>query len=121
VHGASVEVARATLSQLRAHGEADTASALFALERRVRPFNKYLEQELRDRPIAGGAITIDDVIALLEGDASRQRTIFRTVEQRAKEEGFGEVIAGWEPDVAWLRGEAGYREAASGGGGVARG
>lgn len=199
VHGAAVEVTRATLSQLRAHGEPDTASAwarplyaevdlrldksgevaalleekrelpagareklarntldayvnatyrslrhrlvgagtgarldaaesvpplltfLFALEGRVRPFNKYLEQELRDRPVAGGQITIDDVTALLEGDPRRQRTIFRTVEELAKEQGFEDVIAAWEPDVAWLRGEATYRETASGGGGVARG
>jgi hypothetical protein len=34
-----------------------------------------------------------------------QQALFRDAERLAREHGFGEVIDGWEPDVAWLRGE----------------
>lgn len=38
------------------------------------------------------------------GDCAAQREQFRAVEELARELGFGGVIDGWEPDVAWLRG-----------------
>ena len=82
---------------------------LFADEGRVRPFNKYLEQELRERPVAGGAITIDDVTALLDGDPARQQAVFREVERVARVRGLGDVLDAWEPDLAFLRGDAPYR------------
>ena len=85
---------------------------IFALENRVRPYNKYLEWELRHHPLEGW--TGDELLPLLDrvltGEADAQRELFRLIEEPARREGFGDVIDGWEPDVAWLRGEAGYRE-----------
>ena len=85
---------------------------IFALENRVRPYNKYLEWELRHHPLEGWIA--DELLPLLDrvltGEADAQRELFRLIEEPARREGFGDVIDGWEPDVAWLRGEAGYRE-----------
>jgi hypothetical protein len=86
--------------------------AVFALESRVRPFNKYLEWELRHHPLP--AWHPDTLLALLErvldGDADAQHELFRAVEHQARANGFGDAIDEWEPDVAWLRGVARYRE-----------
>jgi hypothetical protein len=85
---------------------------IFALAGRVRPYNKYLEWELRDHPLEGW--TADELLPLLDrvltGEADAQRELFRRIEEPARREGFGDVVEGWEPDVAWLRGETGYRE-----------
>jgi predicted nucleotidyltransferase len=85
---------------------------IFALENRVRPYNKYLEWELRHHPLDGW--NADELLPLLDrvlaGEADTQHELFRRIEEPARREGYGDVIDGWEPDVAWLRGEAGYRE-----------
>jgi hypothetical protein len=85
---------------------------IFALENRVRPYNKYLEWELRHHPLEGW--TADELLPLLDrvlaGEAEAQRELFRRIEEPARRAGFGDVIDGWQPDVDWLRGEAGYRE-----------
>lgn len=86
--------------------------AIFALEGRVRPFNKYLEWELRHHPLP--AWHPDTLLARLErvldGDRDAQHALFRELEGQARANGFDEAIDEWEPDVAWLRGDAGYRE-----------
>jgi predicted nucleotidyltransferase len=88
-------------------------TAIFAFEQRVRPFNKYLEWELREHPLREPAWAVEPFLPRVErisaGDAGEQRAMFRDVERVAREHGFGEVIDGWEPDVTWLRGEAEYR------------
>jgi hypothetical protein len=85
---------------------------IFALADRVRPYNKYLEWELRHHPLEGW--TADEFLPLLNrvltGEADAQHELFRLIEEPARREGFGDVVDGWEPDVAWLRGEGGYRE-----------
>ena len=85
---------------------------IFALEDRVRPYNKYLEWELRHHPLEGWKA--DELLPLLDrvltGDAETQRELFRRIEEAARRDGFGDVVDGWEPDVAWLRGEGGYRD-----------
>lgn len=76
----------------------------FALEGRVRPFNKYLRHELGQRPLP--TLAVDAIERIARDAAPRdQRAAFRHVEHRARERGFGSVIDGWEPDVPWLRGE----------------
>lgn len=82
---------------------------LFAAEGRVRPFNKYLENDLTHRPLAGGSITTEMLLALLDGDVAEQHAVFRVVEQIAREHAVGDVVDAWEPDVPWLRGQAPYR------------
>jgi hypothetical protein len=84
---------------------------IFALEDRVRPYNKYLEWELRHHSLADW--TADDLVPLLDrvltGQAEAQRELFSRIEPIARREGYGDVVDGWEPDVEWLRGEAEYR------------
>ena len=84
---------------------------IFALEDRVRPYNKYLEWELRHHPLEGW--TADDLLPLLDrvltGEQGAQHELFNLVEKSARRDGFGDVVDGWEPDVEWLRGQAEYR------------
>jgi len=86
---------------------------IFALEDRVRPYNKYLEWELRHHSL--GDWTAETLLPLLDrvltGEPEAQRELFKLIEPLARGEGFGDVVDSWEPDVAWLRGEAEYRSA----------
>jgi hypothetical protein len=82
---------------------------LFAIDGRVRPFAKYLEVEVADR-----ALAIPDLVPRLASllaapDPAAQRALFRDVEAVARDRGHGAVVDGWEPDIAWLRGEGPYR------------
>jgi predicted nucleotidyltransferase len=87
-------------------------TAAFALDGRVRPYNKYLEWELRHHPLPGWPCdeTMALVDAALAGDPRVLRTLFRRLEAQARERGFGHVVDGWQPDVGWLRGDAPYRQ-----------
>lgn len=84
---------------------------LFGIAGRVRPFNKYLEWELRHHPLEGwDADTLLPLIdRVADADWPAQHELFRLVEQAARSAGLGAVLDSWEPDVAWLRGEADYR------------
>lgn len=75
----------------------------FALEGRVRPFNKYLRHELEQRPLP--TVHADAIERITREATPRdQRAVFRDVEYRAREAGFGSIVDGWEPDVEWLLG-----------------
>jgi Nucleotidyltransferase domain len=84
---------------------------IFALEDRVRPYNKYLEWELRHHPLEGWSA--DELLPVLDrvltGDAEAQHELFNLIEAVARRAGFADVVDGWEPDVDWLRGRAAYR------------
>jgi hypothetical protein len=84
---------------------------IFALADRVRPYNKYLEWELRHHPLEGWIA--EELLPLLDrvlmGEPEAQHELFTLIEEPARREGFGDVIDGWEPDVDWLRGRAEYR------------
>lgn len=88
-------------------------TAIFAMDGRVRPFNKYLASELREQPLSESPWAADRLIpqlmALLAGDILHQQALFRDVDDVARNRGFAEAIEEWQPDVAWLRGEAEYR------------
>jgi hypothetical protein len=82
---------------------------LFALNGRVRPFNKLLRFELEQRPLDGAAWAADVLVPRLRrivatGDLAEQLSLFRDVEELARAHGLGDVIDGWEPDVERLRG-----------------
>jgi hypothetical protein len=84
-------------------------TALFAMHGRVRPFNKYLRWELENHRLEGTSWDADVLSSLLRrivesGDLETQQQLFRGTETLARRRGFGSVIDGWEPDVAWLRG-----------------
>ena len=77
----------------------------FALEGRVRPFNKWLRHELAARPLGiPRLVDLVDAIAATP-TVDLQRTMFRLMELAARAAGHGRVIDAWEPDVAWLRGD----------------
>jgi hypothetical protein len=77
---------------------------VFAVHGRARPYNKWLEWELREHPLP-----VDVDLPRLEriartGDLDDQRALFRETETLARTLGHGATIDGWEPDVAFLRG-----------------
>jgi predicted nucleotidyltransferase len=79
---------------------------VFTVHGRLRPYNKWLEWELEQHPLP-----VPVPLERLErigrtGDVDEQHALFRDAEALAREHGLGAVIDGWEPDVAWLRGEA---------------
>lgn len=87
-------------------------TTVFALEGRVRPFNKWLAFELETEPLRTPAFAdLTERVTAWAGDlsAERIRAAFRVLEAAARAAGHGTVVDGWEPDVAWLRGEAAYR------------
>jgi len=86
----------------------------FALEGRVRPWNKWLERELEREPLLtsdfGGLLELVRGLAT-DPSPARLRKAFGVLERPARIAGHGAVVDGWEPDVAWLRGESPYRPA----------
>jgi hypothetical protein len=78
---------------------------VFAVHGRVRPYNKWLEWELREHPLPV-PVDLDRLERIARiGDIDDQRALFRETEALARDRGHGATIEGWEPDVAWLRGE----------------
>ncbi|MFE0629301.1 hypothetical protein ACFW3D_20370 [Streptomyces sp. NPDC058864] len=79
---------------------------LFALDRRPRPYNKYLEWELARHPLPGWDTdvllhAVDRVSAT--GDPFLQRQLFALVETAAREAGHGEVLDAWGEDLDLMR------------------
>jgi hypothetical protein len=77
---------------------------VFNVHGRVRPYNKWLAWELRERPLP---VALD--LGLLQriattGDTAAQQELFRWAESLAREAGLGAVVDSWEPDLDWLRG-----------------
>ncbi|MFC8421977.1 hypothetical protein ACFUN7_14015 [Streptomyces sp. NPDC057236] len=79
---------------------------LFALDRRPRPYNKYLEWELARYPLPGWDTdvllrAVDHISAT--GDVALQRHLFTLVERAAREAGHGEVLDAWGEDLDLMR------------------
>jgi hypothetical protein len=79
-------------------------TTLFAFDGRVRPFNKWLEYEVRKQPLSFPGIPQRVYALVRRPTTGAQRRLFRDVERLARERGFGAEIDLWEPNVAWLRG-----------------
>jgi hypothetical protein len=82
---------------------------LFAIYGRVRPYNKYLRWELQSFPLEGGRWRPEPLLELIArivraGDPGDQRALFRSIEELAREQGFGDVVEGWEADFPLLYG-----------------
>lgn len=79
---------------------------LFALDRRPRPYNKYLEWELARYPLPGwdtGRL-LDAVDGISRtGDVVRQRRLFARVETAARRAGHGAVLDAWGEDLDLMR------------------
>jgi hypothetical protein len=78
----------------------------FALEGRVRPFNKWLRFEVAREPLSIDGL-IEAVEAVSRGPTTvNQRAAFRLLESALRAAGFDAAVDSWAPDVAWLRGSA---------------
>ncbi|KUO06590.1 hypothetical protein [Streptomyces caeruleatus] len=79
---------------------------LFALDRRPRPYNKYLRWELARHPLPGwdGAALLRDMERVCaSGDVTVQRRLFALVEAAARRAGHEAVLDGWGEDLRLLR------------------
>ncbi|MEU2794841.1 hypothetical protein [Streptomyces sp. NPDC007100] len=79
---------------------------LFALDRRPRPYNKYLEWELARFPLPGwdtGMLldTADRITGT--GDVPTQRRLFAQVEAVVRQAGHGAVLDAWGEDLYLMR------------------
>ncbi|SDD01103.1 hypothetical protein [Glycomyces harbinensis] len=79
---------------------------LFAMDRRPRPYNKYLEWELAHHPLPDwetGALleTVGRIAAT--ADPAVQRRLFADVEAKARKAGHGAVLDAWGADLDLLR------------------
>ncbi|MFR9723713.1 hypothetical protein ACL02R_10140 [Streptomyces sp. MS19] len=79
--------------------------ALFALHRRVRPYNKYLRWELEHAPLGDPLWAADRLLPRLTElrGAGDLRALFRDLERTARAAGHGAVLDGWGDDLAFLR------------------
>ena len=77
---------------------------VFTVHGRLRPYNKWLEWELREHPLPV-EVDLDRLERIARtGALEDQQALFRETEALARAQGHGATIDGWEPDVAWLRG-----------------
>ncbi|MFF7865262.1 hypothetical protein ACFZCT_02205 [Streptomyces qaidamensis] len=81
---------------------------LFALHRRVRPYNKYLRWELERQPLGDPRWGADRLLPVLrrilaDGDPHTQRALFADVEEAARRAGLDEVLDAWGTDLGLLR------------------
>ncbi|MCI3278011.1 hypothetical protein [Streptomyces cylindrosporus] len=82
---------------------------VFALHRRVRPYNKYLRWELERQPLGDrrewSAERLLDVLRriLADGDPAAQRALFQDIERAARGAGHGDVLDAWGDDLRLLR------------------
>jgi hypothetical protein len=79
---------------------------LFALDRRPRPYNKYLEWELARFPLPGWDTgMLLDAVARISGtgDVATQRRLFAHVEATARRAGHGAVLDAWGEDLHLMR------------------
>ncbi|WP_371601228.1 hypothetical protein [Streptomyces sp. NBC_00564] len=79
---------------------------LFALDRRPRPYNKYLEWELARFPLPGWdtGMLLDSADRISgTADVSTQRRLFAQVEAVARQAGHGAVLDAWGEDLDLMR------------------
>ncbi len=77
---------------------------VFAVHSRLLPYNKWLAWELEEHPLPWDDLPRLERIART-GALADQQALFRDAEGLARQHGHGRVIDGWEPDVAWFRGD----------------
>jgi len=85
-------------------------TSIFALEGRLRPYNKYLLWELKHRPSLQPEWQTHSLLPRLEailtsGDLAVQRSLFGDVERVAYTKGCGEVFSAWGARLNLMRTE----------------
>jgi len=88
---------------------APALESLFAFDRRIRPYNRYLEWELGhhplDVPMPLGAEFGKVLVATAAGDADACAALFATMERAASACGFSGVVDAWDrPALSLVRG-----------------
>jgi predicted nucleotidyltransferase len=84
----------------------------FALESRVRPWNRWLERELANEPLktpAFGDLVARATSLAVDATPASIHAAVRMLDEAAHDAGYGRLVDDWEPYVAWLRGEGPYR------------
>ncbi|WP_152364547.1 nucleotidyltransferase domain-containing protein [Microlunatus speluncae] len=82
---------------------------LFAVHARVRPYNKWLLQDLAEHPLGPPELAAERFGPLLEevldtGAATAGHRLFAIIEPLARSAGHGEILDEWGDDVALMRG-----------------
>ena len=77
---------------------------IFGLDRRVAPFPKYLEWELKNYPLEKFPMRADEIISAISrvldtGDIKLQKKLFKAIERAFRKEGYGYVFNSWSPDA----------------------
>ncbi|GAB2859433.1 hypothetical protein GCM10027074_28150 [Streptomyces deserti] len=81
---------------------------IFALHRRVRPYNKYLQWELERCPLGDPQWDAGRLLPVLrrllaDGDPATQRSLFARIEAAARRAGHDRVLDSWGDDLRLLR------------------
>jgi hypothetical protein len=84
-------------------------AVIFAFERRIRPYNKYLSWELRTHPLERPEWHAERLLPQLEAivaraDVTAQQEVYRSIETAAHEVGLGGILDGWGDELTLLRG-----------------
>jgi hypothetical protein len=83
-------------------------TVLFALHRRIRPYNKYLPWELEHRPLGRSCWSAQIMLPQLErlhidADPATQRGMFTEIERAARYHGHDATLDAWGDDLRLLR------------------
>jgi hypothetical protein len=81
---------------------------VFAFANRIRPYNKYLQWELREHPFPNAPwnqVPLTDLLdrILDDGDPAAQRELYQLVEAEAIRRGKRPIIDAWGDDIELLR------------------
>ena len=93
-----------------AGGAASALETLFALERRIRPYNRYLAWELQRHPLRELRDEVSmDLPAMMtrgiSGSTADAHAVFELIESAARRAGHGDVVDAWDrPALALVRG-----------------
>lgn len=87
-------------------------TSAFALEGRVRPFNKWLRHEVAQRPIAVPRLLERVARIASDADPRTQRQVFGTIEIRARHMRLASAIDAWQRELPRLRGTGDGRSSA---------
>ncbi len=82
--------------------------AIFALELRPRPFDGYLEKELKKYPLKKfpwkrGEFIRKILLIQSSADLKAQQEILKDVERLFRKEGYSKVFDGWGKDLRWMK------------------
>lgn len=81
---------------------------IFAMHRRVRPYNKYLAWELQQHPLGDDRYDNGRLLAMLDSilttaDPEAQRRLFAIVSVDARRHGFGDTVDAWGSELQLFR------------------